>query len=93
MTFLSDVVPEHSTCDSKMCDLSTKYNHIYPDESTQKVNVMYFKPVKISSLIYTLVLPWGWKFVPSLRKNLMITRVHATEKKGGTYIYGDQTRW
>lgn len=36
--------------------------------------------------------PEDEKFVLGLRKNLMITRVHG-KKKGGTYIYGDQTRW
>lgn len=31
-------------------------------------------------------------FVCSFPKKLMITRVHGT-KRGGTHIYGDQTRW
>lgn len=38
------------------------------------------------------ILPEDETFVRSFPEKLMITRVHGT-KRGGTHIYGDQTRW
>lgn len=36
--------------------------------------------------------PEDQTFIRSFPEKLMITRVHGT-KRGGTHIYGDQTRW